>query len=194
MIKTKQEPQKLSFHYESIGNIVRLFVTIMFEKEMPERDISVFHSRFRDEPDETFQHFVEELYPNGCTVGENEINEIVEHVYKFMCTDEESILLYVSYDKKHYKSYVYFKPDREVIYADIGHHASIVTKCCISFFNGFEENELSSDMIRRFIRENFEIKSANSTMEMILNDADYILREIVFHNEVKKRRNECASE
>lgn len=174
------EKKTLHFSYESIGNFVRLLITIRFENIYNPRDITVFHQRFRDEPDELFEKFLIELYPNGCTVGENEINNLTSHIHSFLQKDETAKDLYATYDKRKYESYVYFKPDKAVHYAEFGNHSNLVTQICCDYFKDFAPDEIKLDYLKKFILENFEIKSDNTTVERVSNDAAYICREILF--------------
>ena len=48
---------------------------------------------------------------------------------------------------------------------------------------GFSQSELSTEYMKRFLHENFEIKSANTSMTNIINDVDWIIREIIMFNE-----------
>lgn len=49
--------EKLHFKYQSIGNIVRLLITIQFEKTKTNRDIFVYHKRLDKEKDEFLKIF-----------------------------------------------------------------------------------------------------------------------------------------
>jgi len=171
--------ETLHFQYESIGNLVRLLVTIQFENNESERDVFVFHERFRNEPDELFEKFLTDLYPSGGTVGEDKINGLVSYIRDFIQKDDASRDYYVKYDKHLYNSYVYFKPDKTVQYVEFGGHANCVTQICCDFFKDFSKNDLDLDYLRRFILDNFEIKSDNTTIERVSEDAPYIAREIL---------------
>lgn len=181
MIKT--EKQTLHFSYKSIGNFVRLLVTIQFENTHNSRDISIFHQRFRNEPDELFEEFLTELYPNGGTIGENEITNLTSYIHNFLQKDEAARDLYVTYDKHTYDSYVYFKPDKTVHYAEFGNHSNLVTQICCDYFKDFSPDEINLDYLKKFILENFEIKSDNTTVEKVSCDAAYIGRKIIFCRE-----------
>ena len=179
-MSNKSQKETLHFSYSSIGNIVRLLVTIQFENNNTHRDVSVFHARFQNEPDEIFEEFITKLYPEGCTLGKNEIDAITKYVYSFMQKDDKSRDLYIKHDKQHYKSYIYFKPDKDLRYAETGQHSAIVQAICCDYFKSCED--INVDYLKQFIRRNFEIKSDFTTIENICNDAAYILNEIQWRN------------
>lgn len=181
------EHKILHFQYKSIGNLVRLLTSIKFEKYESERDVIVFHERFRDEPDELFEKFLTDLYPDGCTIRENEINNLTSYIRTFMQKDDTARDYYAQYDKSVCGSYVYFKPDKTVYPVEFGGHANCITQICCDFFKDFSKNDLDLDYLRRFILDNFEIKSDNTTVERVSDDADYIAREIFI-----QRRNETC--
>ena len=80
-----------------------------------------------------------------------------------------------NYRKITYGSYVYFKPDINVIYAEFGKHAEIVKNICIDYFKDFDDDYcISKEMIKTFMLNYFEVKSDNTTLEKIANDCDYI--------------------
>ena len=80
-----------------------------------------------------------------------------------------------NYRKFTYGSYVYFKPDINVIYAEFGKHTEIVKDICIDYFKDFDDDScISKEMIKPFILNYFEVKSDNTTLEKIANDCDYI--------------------
>lgn len=117
----------VSFKYESIGNLCRLLVDIMIEKSRDIREITVYHERFRNEPDDVYEELLTELYPDGCTIGENEMNVLIEHIRYFMMHDEKSQDLFIAYDMRHMTSYVYFKIDKKLLFAPFGDHATHAT-------------------------------------------------------------------
>lgn len=166
--------EKLYFKYQSIGNIVRLLITIQFEKIKIKRDIYVFHKRFDTEKDDVFEDFLLELYPNGVTIGENEINQLVERVSNFLSKDSKSQHWYVKWDKEHITSYVYFKIDNKVYPAHYLSHFGIVKDICCDYFKGFDNIDVN--YLRQFILENFEIASDFTSPVSVAQDAEYIAR------------------
>ena len=176
--------EKLSFPYKSIGNLLKLLVSIQWEKIKPMRDITVFHQRFDNEKDEVFEDFIKELYPKGATIGLDEIEALVKHITNFMKKDKQSQNYYVAWDKRHISSWVYFKIDNTIHKANMGHHAEIVRNICCDFFKDFEE--VKEDYLKKFILENFEIKSDFTTLERVANDTQYIAHCIKFNYGVNK--------
>ena len=172
--------QTVYFKFESLGNIVRMLVTIMLEESSNDREIAVFHQRFDQENDIYFRNILTKLYPDGTDIGECEIRKMVMYVENSMKTDKRCKELYAKYDKAHLKSYVYFKVDNEVHYAEFGSHTRIVTELCCNFFKNFDD--IDADYLKRFILENFEIKSECTTLTQISNDANRIARLIMSYN------------
>ena len=185
--------EKLHFTYSSIENIVRLLITVRFENSKDAKDITIFHQRFDNEPDETFRGFLEEVFPNGGELGTDEIDNLVEYIYAYMQREDKCRDLYVEYDKRRYSSYVYFIPDKDLRYADTGRHAGIVQAICCDYFKGFDD-EIDLSYLKRFISENFEIKSDFSTLERILLDAEYIKDQIDLQRAIAVRRSQPVNE
>lgn len=169
-------PEKLYFHYQSPANIVRLMITILFEKTYSDRDISVYHKRFDHESDDIFQTFLEKLFPEGITVGETELNMLTAHTHQFMQTDLKSKELYAAYDKAMYPSWVYFKPDLTVYIAEFGDHTGIVKRLCLDYFKNFDYDEIKRIDMYKFILDNFEIRSNCTSIEDAAADHLYIQR------------------
>ena len=181
--------EQVSFTYRSIGNFCRLLATIQYEKSHSPREITVFHQRFdRDECDKLMEQFLEELFPNGATIGENELTQLVSYIERFMSKDRETQDLFVRYDKANYPYYVYFIPDNIVYKCEYAQHAITVRDICYEYFKGFSEEEIDCDYIKKFIKENFEIRSDNSTVEQIANDNAYIARCIILRNNKNYRK------
>lgn len=64
--------EKLHFKVSSPENFIKLACTILFERkeELLEDYGSTWHDVFDgDAGDQHFQRFMEDLFPNGCTVG-----------------------------------------------------------------------------------------------------------------------------
>ena len=170
--------EKLHFKYQSIGNLCRLLATIIYEKTRNSRDITIWHMRFdRIECDALFEKFLGELFPEGTTIGEEQINKLVLHAEKFLNTDKEAQEIAVDYDKKANNYWVYFKIDNKVFPCDFCQHRKTITQICKDYFKDFEVIDLEE--LQKFIIDNFEIQSNNSTVESIAKDARYIALEIV---------------
>lgn len=175
----------VNFNYESVENVVRLLVTLQFEKTQSVRDICVYHKRFEQEPDTIFGEFLEQVFPDGTVVDTPQITMLVEHICSFLKKDPVAKKLYVEYDKSNFPSWVYFKPDDVVYSVAFGEHTSTIQNICKDFFKGFEASELSRDYVKQFLRENFEIKSSNTTIENIIDDVDWLIREIIINARFK---------
>lgn len=180
--------EKLYFSYKSIGNYIKLLATIKFENTHNAEDITIWHERFdNDESDDLFESFLEKLFPEGKTIDVEDIEAVMNYAEHFLETDIESRKMRADYRKFKYGSYVYFKPDIDVIYADAGTHADIVQRICIDYFKDFDDDYcISPEMVKKFILSNFEIKSDNSTLERIANDCEYIATCISLRRSVKQ--------
>lgn len=167
----------MHFKAESVGNLLRLLITIQIENTNDRREIAAYHQRFDHEQDELFEDFLKQLYPNGCTIGEQQINELVLFIHKFMQTDEESIDAYIAYDKRHCNSWVYFKPEKIFRKVALGDHELTIIEICTNFFHGCDD--IDTDYLKNFILQNFQIRSDYSTLEHIADDAKSIKRQIL---------------
>ncbi len=174
--------EKLHFTCQSPANLVRLLIMIQFENHYSARDIAVFHARFDNESDDIFQTFMETLFPDGTTIGEDEINMLVQHTYDFLQKDEAAANEYIEYDKRHTYSYVYSKYDKTIHYADMGSHFHIVMRICADFFKNFDADDITSQKIETFIRNNIEIKSDFTSIDTVCGQANIalIMGEILF--------------
>lgn len=178
----------LNFTYKSIGNFCRLLITILYEKSHTPREITIFHQRFdNDESDKLFESFLANIWPEGITLGEDELNTLLAYIERFMVKDKETQDLFVKYDKGHYTYYVYFKPDNIVYDCHYAQHSTMVRDICCDFFKGFSEEEILKINMKQFIIDNFEIHSDNSTIEQIANDSDFIKRSIIFQDRRMKK-------
>lgn len=178
----------VNFTYKSIGNICHLLLDIQYEKTHTPREISVFHQRFdNDETDNLIEEILVKLFPNGANIGEKELIQLTSYIENFMLKDKETQDLFVEYDKRQYPYYVYFKPDNIVYECKFAGHSKIVTEICCNFFKDFDD--IDPQYIKKFILENFEISSDNSTVESISNDYNYITKQIL----IKNRRFQTAT-
>lgn len=172
----------LHFTYRSIGNFVKLLATICWEKTASPRDISLWHQRFdRDEADDLFEKFAEELFPEGKTLDIPDIELIAEYAGEFLTKDPEAVYNAIVYDKRHIDSWVFFKPEQKLVEVNFGGHSEAVRNIVKDFFRGFDD-EISKEYISKFILDNFEIKSDNLTVERIARDNAYLAESINFRN------------
>ena len=164
--------EQLNFTYTDIGAMLRILVSIRFEMRHEKRDVVVFHECFDRKHDSCFEDAAAKLFPNSCTLGEKEIDKITDYIYDFMQHNNDCKSEYVKYDKSHDKSWVYFRPDNKLIHAGQGEHAGIISDICMDYFRDFDR--INADYLKKFIRDNFEIRSDCSTIEKISEDAPFI--------------------
>ncbi len=164
----------IHFSYKSPENFVKLLVTIQVEKNYDNRTLCIYHKVFEGlKGDELFYKFMSEMFPNSCTIGENEIKMLADRAIKYLNTDEKCRHLFVEYDRQHCNSYVYSKALDKIYPADFGQHQNKVVEACVDFF---QDTDITAENVRRFILNNIEIKSDNTSIEMILKDVNYITR------------------
>lgn len=78
--------ESLHFKVDSPANFVKLACTILFERkeELVKEYGSVWHDVFDGKSgDQRFQQFMEELFPDGCTIGERELNRLTDQAIRF---------------------------------------------------------------------------------------------------------------
>lgn len=175
--------ETLHFRYQSPENLVRLLCEVVYEKKHTSREIAVYHERFDDESDEFFAKMLLKLFPEGATVGEQEINRCVEWIDNFLDHDERTKDIKVRYDMIDYDSYVYFDIDKKVYPCDHTSHQQMVKNICVDYFRGFDMSELDEDKVADFIKTHFVVESSFSSAETIARDARYILDCIIFEND-----------
>lgn len=181
--------ETLHFRYESVENIVRLMVTIQYEKTHNPRDIDIYHQRFDKESDNIFYEFMVKLFPDGVTIGEKEINDLIKHIEFFLEIDEEAKDIAFQYDLIHRSSYVAFIIDKKIYDCSYASHQQTLKKICVDYFKGFSHDELSVESVKKFILDNFIVRSSFSSVETLARDARYIYDCIIFENEMKGKAN-----
>lgn len=175
----------VNFSYKSIGNFVKLLSTIRFENTHDPEDIAIWHERFDDEDgDELFETFLVELFPEGKTIQVDDIEAIIFRAERFLEKDEKARNIRNGYIKRKSTFWVYFKPTNTVYPCGFAKHSKIIHEICADFFKGF--NEIDVNYLKRFILNNFEIRSSNSTVEKIANDAEFIRYSILFNTATEK--------
>lgn len=173
--------KKLNFTYESIGNYVRLLCTLQYESSHTGKECSLWHKRFdAEDGDDLFESFLEELYPQGGTIDIESVGCLTARAEQFLTQDDTAIQQRVEYEKLEYPNWVYFKIDRKVIPCEYAKHQETVCHVCMDYFKDCDDIDL--DYLRRFILNNFEIKSSNSTLSAIAEDAAYIARSVILKN------------
>ena len=172
--------ETVNFSYKSIGNFVKLLATIRYENTHEGHDIAVWHERFDDDAeDKLFESFLEELFPEGKTIQPEDINAVIHKAERFLETDKKGQDIRNKYIKLEYPYWVYFKPENKVYPCQFAEHSKTIAQICKNFFKGFDDIDL--DYLKNFIRNNFEIRSDNTTIDRIIRDAAFIGRSIVFN-------------
>lgn len=169
--------EKLNFTYDSPANMVRLLITILFEKdEQALRNYGyAYHKIFDTHAGEKiFSQFMTEIMPDGGTIDEPQLKAILEKVIHHLETDEYALETQADYDKLRYDSYVYFKPYHKVYPCGFLGHFETVQDILTEYFRGIESYDI--DKFKKFISDNFEIKSENTKISNIIANASFILR------------------
>ena len=166
--------EQLHFRYKSIGNFSKLLATILYEKSHSDMEIGIWHERFdNDESDELFESFLVEMFPEGKTLEEKDIEALMNRAHRFLQKDKQAQDIRNIYIKARNTYWVYFKPDNIVYPCKFANHSKKIGEICADFFKDFEE-EIDIEYLRKFILENFEIRSDNSTIQHIARDARFI--------------------
>lgn len=128
--------ERLHFKVESPANFVKLACTILFEQkeELLEDYDSTWHDVFDgDAGDQHFQRFMEDLFPNGCTVGESELNLITDRAVHFLKTDEACLDIKANHDKARFTYWVYFAPEHKVYACSFARHEETIIDILTAF-------------------------------------------------------------
>lgn len=166
--------EQLHFRYKSIGNFSRLLATILYEKSHSDMEIGIWHERFdNDESDDLFESFLVEMFPEGKTLQQEDIEALTNRAHRFLEKDRRAQDIRNFHIKAHNPYWVYFKPDNIVYPCEYARHSKKIGEICADFFKDFDE-EIDIEYLRKFILENFEIKSDNSTIQRIASDARFI--------------------
>lgn len=120
---------------------------------------------------------MEEVLPEGGTIDIPELEAIKAKAIHYLETDEQALELQADYDKFVLDSWVYFKPYHKVYGVGFAEHNEKVREILADFFDEIDDYDI--DKFKRFIRENFEIGSVNTTLDNIIADAENIHRYIV---------------
>jgi hypothetical protein len=177
---TINKTESLHFQIESPKNMVRLLVTILFQQDT---DLFKKHGHVwvhlldTEDGEEKFQQFMEEVLPEGGTIDIPELEAIKAKAIHYLETDEQALELQADYDKFVLDSWVYFKPYHKVYGVGFAEHNEKVREILADFFDEIDDYDI--DKFKRFIRENFEIGSVNTTLDNIIADAENIHRYIV---------------
>lgn len=171
--------EKLHFQAESTANLVKLSCTILFEKGNRMDDLgAVWHEYFNgDKGDRLFQRFMEEAFPNGCTIGEKELMQITNKAISFLETDVSALEAKAAIDKRRFAYWVYFAPTHTVSGCWFAEHEETVIQILTNYF-GKSIEDFTTDDLKRFIIASFEIRSDNSSVRSIADDAEFIQRAV----------------
>lgn len=169
----------LHFSVKSPANFTKLCCTIRFENSDKMKELGyVWHKVFDGfEGDQLFQSFMEELFPEGCVIGENELIRITNRAIRFLETDVSCLDIKAEYDKRRFTYYVYFVPIRKVFECGFAQHEDTVIQILTDFF-GKSIADFEPDKLKRFIISSFEICSDNSSISSIASDVHFIQREV----------------
>lgn len=175
--------KQLHFTYESAENLTRLLINIRYEQTHSNREISIYHERFDDESDNFFYDIMCKLYHDGITIGQKEIDELVEYIHKYLETDESTADIRMRYRKRDIDTWVYFKLDKTLFPCKTAEHTRIVKEIAVDYFKDVDPHSLTQDMVTKFIVDNIEIKSEFSTIEKIATDR-YIYQCCCFNRDI----------
>ena len=165
--------EQFHFRYKSIGNFSKLLATILYEKSHSDMEIGIWHERFdNDESDDLFESFLVELFPDGKTLQPEDIEVLMNYAERFLKKDKQAQDIRNLHIKAHNHYWVYFKPDNIVHPCEYAKHTDKIREICADFFKDFGDIDL--DYLQKFILENFEINSDNSTVQSIASDARFI--------------------
>ncbi len=175
--------QKLNFRVQSPENFTALCVNILIEKDkdfLSEHGYAYRHIIKNNKFENLVSDYMYEVLPEGGTITEEVLKKITGKVESFIKTDEECLEIEANHLKRTLDSWVYFKPFHKTYDTPFAHHSDVALKCLREFFKGSEELDLL--YFKNFIFANFEVKSNNTTVSTLVNDAEYMLREIVWEN------------
>lgn len=96
--------EQLHFMVESPANFVRLACTILFEKRKAMAEwAATWHDVFDcANGEQLFLQFMEELFPDGCTIGEKELNRITDRAVRYLQTETRCLDLKAGHDKSRF--------------------------------------------------------------------------------------------
>lgn len=139
---------------------------------------AVWHEYFNgDKGDQLFQCFMEEVFPNGCIIGEKELMQITNKAISFLETDVSALEAKATIDKRRFAYWVYFAPTHTVFGCWFAEHEETVIQILTNFF-GKSIEDFTPDDLKRFIIASFEIRSDNSSVRSIADDAEFIQRAV----------------
>lgn len=185
--------ERLHFMVESPANFVRLACTILFEKKEAMAEwAATWHDVFDcANGEQLFLQFMEELFPDGCTIGEKELKQITDRAVRYLQTETRCLDLKAGHDKSRFTYWVSFIPEHKVYGCEFARHEETIIEILTAFF-GKSIAGYSLDALKRFILRSFEIRSDNSSVRSIAEDADYIQQVAYFRCIRKNEKKEEA--
>jgi hypothetical protein len=167
--------EKLHFKVSSPESFIKLACTMLFEKTDAHKEWGpVWNEAFAGiQGEELFLKFTEELFPAGCTIGENELNKIMARAVNFVKNDPLCIDAKNSYDKKRFPYWVYFIPERKLFVCEFAGHEETIIRALALFF-GKSVIDYNLQALQKFIVNSFEIRSSRSSVSSIAEDVQYI--------------------
>nr|DAK79786.1 MAG TPA: hypothetical protein [Caudoviricetes sp.] len=171
--------ERLHFMVESPANFVRLACTILFEKKEAMAEwAATWHDVFDcANGEQLFLQFMEELFPDGCTIGEKELKQITDRAVRYLQTETRCLDLKAGHDKSRFTYWVSFTPEHKVYGCEFARHEETIIEILTAFF-GKSIAGYSLDTLKRFILRSFEIRSDNSSVRSIAEDVDFIQRAV----------------
>lgn len=175
--------EKLHFKVSSPESFIKLACTMLFEKSDEHKEWgSVWNEVFAGiQGEELFLKFTEELFPAGCTIGENELNKIMARAVDFVKNDPLCIDAKASNDKKRFQYWVYFIPERKVFECQFAEHEETIVRVLAMFF-GKSIIDYNLQALKKFILSSFEIRSSRSSVSSIAEDVQYIQESAFFRS------------
>ena len=160
--------ERLHFMVESPANFVRLACTILFEKrEAMSEWAATWHDVFDcANGEQLFLQFMEELFPDGCTIGEKELKQITDRAVRYLQTETRCLDLKAGHDKSRFTYWVSFIPEHKVYGCEFARHEETIIEILTAFF-GKSIAGYSLDTLKHFILRSFEIRSDNSSVRSI---------------------------
>lgn len=175
--------EKLHFKVSSPESFIKLACTMLFEKSDEHKEWgSVWNEVFAGiQGEELFLKFTEELFPAGCTIGENELNKIMARAVDFVKNDPLCIDAKASNDKKRFQYWVYFIPECKVFECQFAEHEETIVRVLAMFF-GKSIIDYNLQALKKFILSSFEIRSSRSSVRSIAEDVQYIQESAFFRS------------
>ena len=173
--------ERLHFMVESPANFVRLACTILFEKKEAMAEwAATWHDVFDcANGEQLFLQFMEELFPDGCTIGEKELKQITDRAVHYLQTETRCLDLKAGHDKSRFTYWVSFTPEHKVYGCEFARHEETIIDILTTFF-GKSIWDYSLCALKQFILNSFEIKSDNSSVRSIAEDAEFIQQTAYF--------------